>query len=85
MIPPEYVAKKPIELLNILTETAVAYSPKAVASCTRNNHMNDLKADEAIEQKHVDAVLVDFINTVAGRYGIDYDMYTSDLTKKEGV
>ena len=43
--------------------------------------MNEIKKDEEIDQKVIDAVLVDFINFIGFKHGIDYALYTSDLRK----
>ena len=70
-----------IELLTLLKKCADDYSKDAKKSIARNDHMNDIKIDETIEQKVIDAVLVDYINYIAARNGIDYGLYTSDLRK----
>jgi hypothetical protein len=41
--------------------------------------MNEIKKDEEIDQRVIDAVLVDFINFIGVKHGIDYALYTSDL------
>lgn len=44
----------------------------------RNSHMHTIK--NAPSQEIVDAVLVGFINCVALQQGIDYGLYTRDLS-----
>lgn len=68
-----------IEYLNGLTEYAKDYSIIAKQSVIRNNHMNDINSGEFIEQKHIDAILVDFINYIASLQGVDYGLYTDDI------
>ena len=41
--------------------------------------MNNLKGECSISQDDVDAVLVDFINNIAVKRGIDYGLYTEDI------
>lgn len=65
--------------LEKLAIKAKKYSSEAQQSVVRNNHMNELTDNEIIDQRHIDAVLVDFINTVAMSYGIDYALNTKDL------
>lgn len=68
-----------IELLPLLVEDAKKYRISASESIERNRHMNDILKGEFIEQSYIDAVLVDFINSIASTYGIDYALYTKDL------
>lgn len=70
---------RPIDLLNLLTESAKLYRVGAMGSIERNNHMNKVEDGEFIPQKYIDAVLVDFINRIAENHGIDYALYTKDL------
>lgn len=44
--------------------------------------MNDLSG-QCVDSEIVDAILVDFINFVGIKSGIDYALYTSDLNKEE--
>jgi len=83
------------EFLNILSKRAREYSPDAIASLTRNHHMNDLTGGKIyqdkdniklvvdIDQRVVDAVLVDFINYVGMSMCVDYGLYTKRLKEKE--
>jgi len=68
-----------LELLNQVTEYAKTYRNDAIESIQRNRHMNEIEKGEAFNQRYVDAVLVDFINFIGGRSGIDYALYASDL------
>lgn len=70
---------KSIDLFN-LKNYADKYHSKAQTSLIRNNHMNEIKPNEQIEQRIIDAVLVDFINYICSINGIDFALYTSDLT-----
>lgn len=72
-----------IELLKILTTFAKDYRDDAKDSIVRNRHMNDCAADQVIEQYVIDAILTDYINYVAYRQGVDYGLYSSDLTQKD--
>lgn len=69
-----------IEMLELIKKYADKYSEEAKTSLVRNNHMNEIK-DEEIDQRVIDAVLVDFINFIGVKHGIDYALYTSDLRK----
>ncbi len=68
-----------IDTLVKTVEYAKEYSKDAKESLARNSHMNDINKDEEVDQRHIDAVLVDFINFIAGKHHIDYGMYTIDL------
>ena len=70
---------KAIDILTKVTDHAKEYSKDAQKSIQRNNHMNEVDEGELVQQRHIDAVLVDFINYMGTRYGIDYGMYTKDL------
>ena len=60
-----------------------------IRSILRNSHMNNLKVDEAVKilanvpkdfmKNLTDAILVDFINFLGYKQGLDYGMYTYDL------
>jgi len=73
---------KSIEMLELTKKYADTYSEEAKQSLVRNNHMNEIKKDEEIDQRVIDAVLVDFLNFIGFKHGIDYSLYTSDLRKK---
>ena len=74
----------PIELLTAASKHAQDYRLNAKESIIRNKHMNELHKIQTIDlpQEYIDALLVDFINTLAMEYGIDYGMYTHDLKLK---
>lgn len=62
----------------MLKKNAVEYRESANASVQRNNHMNNSTGAE-VPQEDIDALLVDFINYVGVKQGVDYALYTSDL------
>ena len=68
-----------IDLLEMITRNACEYSQNAKASLLRNNHMNEIEKDTPLDQKIIDAVLVDFINYIGMQQGVDYALNTSDL------
>ena len=68
-----------IDLLEMITRNACDYSKDAKASLLRNNHMNEIEKDTPLDQKVIDAVLVDFINFIGMQQGVDYAIYTRDL------
>lgn len=70
-----------IQLLESLTKYAKNYRLTATESVLRNNHMNNVGENEIINPIHVDAILVDFINHIGIRCGVDYGLYTQDLNK----
>ena len=51
-------------------------------SVKRNSHMNEYK-NEKVSQETVDAILVDFVNFLAGSQCIDLALYTKDLKNEE--
>lgn len=68
-----------IELLNMLTREAKEYRKSGVLeSLARNRHMNQYEG-EKVSGQTIDAILVDFINRVGARQGVDYGLYTVDL------
>ncbi len=70
---------KAIEVLNKTADYAKKYRSEAQKSLERNNHMNQIEDSEQVQQRIIDAVLVDFINYIGVKHGIDYAMYTKDL------
>lgn len=66
-------------MLKLTRGYADGYRVKAQQSLKRNNHMNEIEEDEVVQQRHIDAVLVDFINYIGVKHGIDYALYTEDL------
>lgn len=79
-------------LLRLLTEEAKKYRREAFLSIERNQRMNDLserdlaklKEDLPWAQRVVDALLVDFINTVGVGQCIDYGLYVKHLKLNGG-
>ena len=69
-----------IEYVEQIARYAREYRVECVDSVNRNKHMNDLNGKCDINQKTVDAVLVDFINKIAVEMCIDYGMYTKDFS-----
>ena len=78
------------ELLKSLARYASLYYRDAVESIKRNRHMNDLTEQDFFEigrhevliEKVVDATIVDFINFVGAKHGVDFAMYTKNLLEK---
>lgn len=70
---------KAIEVLEKTTDYAKKYRSEAQQSLERNRHMNQIEEGEQVQQRIIDAVLVDFINYVGIKHGIDYGIYTKDL------
>tara|TARA_R110002096_G_scaffold57047_1_gene145013 strand:- start:245 stop:463 length:219 start_codon:yes stop_codon:yes gene_type:complete len=70
---------KAIEVLEQTAEYAKKYRSEAQQSLERNRHMNQIEEGEQVQQRIIDAVLVDFINYVGMKHGIDYGIYTKDL------
>jgi len=68
-----------IDLLSSMTAYAKIYNKQAQSSLVRNNHMNELQKDEVVDKKHIEAVLVDFINFIGVKNSVDYALYTEDL------
>ena len=70
---------KAIDVIEKSVEYAKAYRKDAAKSIEMNRHMNQIEIGEKVQQRHIDAVLVDFINYVAIKHGFDYALYTKDL------
>lgn len=68
------------ELLRVITNFAKDYAPESTESIRRNSHMNQVTIEEDVDKIVVDAVIVDFINYIANRYGVDYALNTYNLT-----
>lgn len=66
------------DLIDILIKDAQGYAPGSVASIKRNKHMNNCEGKK-IDQDVVDAVIVDYLNYIASRYGMDLGLYVKDL------
>lgn len=67
----------PIEFLENIKEFAIDYREESIDSLQRNSHMHN--ASGAPNQEDIDAVLIDFINFIGRKYGVDYGMYAEDL------
>jgi len=75
------------ELLNLLTDEAKRYRRTALSSIERHQYMNSisrrdlsrLKKNRQLTQRTIDALLVDFINTVGAGQCVDYALYTKHL------
>jgi len=76
---------KSIEFLEMTTKFAKDYVPNAAESIGRNSHMHNVNEDYAksLSQDVVEAVLVDFINYMGMRNGVDYALNASDLKHTE--
>lgn len=70
---------KAIDVLLKTTEYAKEYRKQAQDSVERNRHMNQIEEGEQLQQRHIDAVLVDFINYIGLKHGMDYALYTKDI------
>lgn len=76
-----------LELLDFLVKEAKLYRKKSFKSIRRSNHMNNLsqkdfsrlKKNRLLNQKIIDALLVDFINFIGAGQCLDYGLYTKDL------
>lgn len=67
------------QLLEYLERVAKEYRLDCAESLAHNSHMNDLRGECEVDQKVVDAILVDFINKVGADQHVDYGLYTKDL------
>lgn len=70
---------KSIEVVDRMKLLASMYRKDAAKSIERNRHMNSIEEGEIVQQRHIDALLVDYINYSAALVGIDYALYTEDL------
>lgn len=67
------------ELLDMLVENVKEYKRDGVLlSLKRNGHMNQYEG-ERVSGQTIDAVLVDFVNFVAMKQGVDLGLYTRDI------
>ena len=67
------------DFLAHLANYAIDYNKSAPESVVKNHHMNQLDADAVVDKTVSDAVVIDFINYIGVRMGVEYAMYTSDL------
>jgi hypothetical protein len=63
---------------DILIDMAKEYRLKAKENVIRNGHMNETK-NFNVSQTDIDAILVDYINFVMYKQGLDLGLYTKDL------
>lgn len=77
------VVMNKIDLLQMVSTNAAEYSLTANESIQRNGHMNIVDDNIDIPQDKIEALLVDFVNFIGMKQGIDYAMYTSDLNKEQ--
>jgi hypothetical protein len=70
------------DLVFLIADYAKQYRKAGVLeSVARNRHMNQYEGEQVSPQT-IDAILVDFVNFVGVKQGIDLAMYTSDLDEK---
>jgi hypothetical protein len=68
------------EMLDYITGCAKDYRLECKESIIRNSHMNELdESDFDIDQKYIDAILVDFVNYIGAEQCLDWGLYTKDL------
>lgn len=67
------------QLLSFLENNAKHYREKCEDRLNRNKHMNELEGNAKVDIKLVDAILVDFINSIGANLGVDLALYTKDL------
>lgn len=71
-----------IEMLNLLVVFLKEHRKDAAKSIVRNKHLTSFW--KLLPQRVIDAVMIDFINSLAGeRYGIDYALSILDLEDEE--
>jgi len=69
------------ELMKMLIKHAKDYAPGCAESVVRNKHMNVFQADD-IEREVSDAIIVDFLNFIGGRHGMDLGLGTEGLAER---
>lgn len=74
-----------LQFIEHITEAIEKYRLDSNSSIHRHSHMNDIEPEDYVEQRIVDAILVDFVNFIAGKMGVDYGIYTRDLKKDKNV
>lgn len=67
------------EYMNFMEEVAQTYILDAKDSLKRNMHMNRLKDTDKLKDRVIEAVLIDFINTVGLAHGLDEGYNVKDL------
>lgn len=69
------------EFLKMIDEGAVRYKKSGILkSIERSRHMNKFRAYASYDEDLADAILVDFINFLGLFQGLDYAIYTKDLS-----
>ena len=68
------------ELIKFTVDCAKLYVDGAKASIKRNSHMN-FYDNESVAQSTIDALIVDFVNFMGVKQGLDWGLYTRDLRK----
>jgi hypothetical protein len=78
------------DMLDYITKCAKDYRLECKDSITRNSHMNELNEFEKkafmvfdVNQKYIDAILVDFINYIGANQCLDWGLYTRNLIEKD--
>jgi hypothetical protein len=64
---------------------AQEYRAGSIPSLKRNVHLHDCDSEDIKNQDLIDAVLCDFINFLANRYGIDYGIHAYDIYWPEAL
>jgi hypothetical protein len=70
------------DLLDYITKCAKDYRLECKESIIRNLHMNKLHESDYVEQKYIDAILVDFVNYIGANQCMDIGLHTKDLIEK---
>ena len=70
------------QMMDLLTEEAKLYVKNAKASVHRSRHMHEYKKGK-IPQALVEAVVVDFVNSIGRGQGLDWGLYTHYLHDEE--
>ena len=76
---------KIIELIHVVEKIAQEYRPEAISSLKRNTHLHECKPSDIKNQDLIDAVLSDFINFLASKYGVDYGVHAYDIYWPEAL
>lgn len=69
------------ELIDLLVKRAKEYRNNAQESLVGNRHMNKIEEGEQVQQRHIDAVITDFINFIGNKMCMDVALYTDDLNE----
>ena len=69
------------DMMKYLTCRAKEWMPVSMGSIKRNRHMNNCSDLEISKENRdlVDAAIADYLNYVAGCYGMDYGLHANDL------